>query len=63
MILDRDTVEHEIDETEQRLYKLQQQLKMLDRADELSKENGGRSVTVQLIPQWAFAGLQFVFGK
>lgn len=62
-VLNRELVENEIDEVEQRLYKLRQNLRMLDRADELSKENGGRPVTVEWFPQWAMAGWQFVFGK
>lgn len=61
MRIDRDTVENEIDELEIRLHKLRQQVKQLDRADELSQQHG-RTVTVELLPQWAFAGPQFVFG-
>jgi hypothetical protein len=62
MRIDRDTVENEIDELETRLAGLCKLRKMLDRADELSKENGGRPVTVEIVPQWAIAGPQFIFG-
>lgn len=61
MRIDRDTVENEIDELELRLHKLRQQVKQLDRADELSRQHG-QTVTVEILPQWAIAGPQFVFG-
>lgn len=61
MRIDRDAVENEINELELRLHKLRQQVKQLDRADELSRQHG-QIVTVEILPQWAIAGPQFVFG-